>query len=269
MTKTRSTSTNAVNDDGRDAIPIFTPVLPPRLSSTSHALLVQWRKERREYEKTVRNRAKGGVQDKIVPIRTTFDEGLPRIWCRLRWQISIDDVTDKVIFTEIDTIISSVKNNNVPDGDDEMREMLRMYLSESDVSERIIQYFKRCHDIIDDHGGQQFFSGDDGKQQLCRVLIASLEPRALVGKGARPRKNYQNQRRTKRDRSDGDSGRAPKRGPSKSSSKKPRLTTERSTSSSKLPTKKTSSERAQVPPTPCPHCDEMNWLSECPTAADD
>ncbi|ETN20474.1 hypothetical protein PPTG_03471 [Phytophthora nicotianae INRA-310] len=135
MTKTRSTSTNAADDDGRDAMPIFTP-----------------------YEKTVRNRAKGGAEDKIVPIRTTFDEG---------------------IFTEIDTIISSVKNNNVLDGDDEMREMLRMDLSESDVSERIIQYFKRCHDIIDDHGGQQFFSGDDGKQQLCRVLIASLEPRAL------------------------------------------------------------------------------------------
>ncbi|ETO99457.1 hypothetical protein F441_23128, partial [Phytophthora nicotianae CJ01A1] len=77
MTKTRSTSTTAADDDGgRDAMPIFTPVLPPRLSSTSHASLVQLRKERHEYEETVRNRAKGGAEDKIVPIRTTFDEGL-------------------------------------------------------------------------------------------------------------------------------------------------------------------------------------------------
>ncbi|ETO72920.1 hypothetical protein F444_11073, partial [Phytophthora nicotianae P1976] len=272
MTKTRSTSTTAADDDGgRDAMPIFTPVLPPRLSSTSHASLVQWRKERREYEETVRNRAKGGAEDKIVPIRTTFDEGLLRMWCSLRWQISIDDVTDEVILTEIDNIISCVKNNNVPDVDDEMREMLRMDLSESDVME------------------------DDGKQQLCRVLIASLEPRALreevertvrfqaraaksdevilhdlvLEKALDQGKNNQNQRRAKRDRSDGDSGRAPKRGPSKSSTKKPRLTTERSTSSSKPPTKKTFSERAKVPRTPCPHCDEMHWLSECPTSSDD
>ncbi|ETI44290.1 hypothetical protein F443_11005 [Phytophthora nicotianae P1569] len=296
MTKTRSTSTTAADDDGgRDAMPIFTPVLPPRLSSTSHASLVQWRKERREYDETVRNRAKGGAEDKIVPIRTTFDEGLLRMWCSLRWQISIDDVTDEVILTEIDNIISCVKNNNVPDVDDEMREMLRMDLSESDVSERVIQYFKLCHDIIDDHGWQQFFSGDDGKKQLCRVLIALFEPRALreevertvrfqaraaksdevilhdlvLEKALDQGKNNQNQRRAKRDRSDGDSGRAPKRGPSKSSTKKPRLTTERSTSSSKPPTKKTFSERAKVPRTPCPHCDEMHWLSECPTSSDD
>ncbi|ETN08773.1 hypothetical protein PPTG_11602 [Phytophthora nicotianae INRA-310] len=169
-----------------------------------------------------------------------------------------------------------------------MRDALKEDLSESD-------YFKLCHDIIDDHGWQQFFSGDDGKQQLFRVPIASLEPRALreevertvrfqaraaksdevilhdlvLEKALDREKNYQNQRRAKRDRSDGNSGRAPKRGPSKSSTKKPRLTTERSTSSSKPPTKKTSSERAKVPPTPCPHCDEMHWLSECSTASDD
>ncbi|ETI46513.1 hypothetical protein F443_09070 [Phytophthora nicotianae P1569] len=136
---------------------------------------------------------------------------------------------------------------------------------------------------------------DDGKQQLFRVPIASLEPRALreevertvrfqaraaqsdevilhdlvLEKALDREKNYQNQRRAKRDRSDCNSGRAPKRGPSKSSTKKPRLTTERSTSSSKPPTKKTSSERAKVPPTPCPHCDEMHWLSECSIAFDD
>ncbi|ETL35056.1 hypothetical protein F441_13131, partial [Phytophthora nicotianae CJ01A1] len=140
------------DDDGRDAIPIFTPVLPPRLPSTSHASHVKWRKERREYKESVRNRAKGGAEDKIVPIRTTFDEGLLPMWCRLRWQISIDDATDEVILTEIDKIISSVKNNNVPDVDNEMREMLCMDLSESDVSDLVIQYFKLCHDIINDHG---------------------------------------------------------------------------------------------------------------------
>ncbi|ETN19103.1 hypothetical protein PPTG_21409 [Phytophthora nicotianae INRA-310] len=40
MTKTRST-TNVPEDNCRDTMPIFTPVLSPRLSSTSHVLLVK------------------------------------------------------------------------------------------------------------------------------------------------------------------------------------------------------------------------------------
>ncbi|ETI31902.1 hypothetical protein F443_21196, partial [Phytophthora nicotianae P1569] len=49
-------------------------VLPPRLPSTSHTSLVKWRRERRKYEANVRNRAQGGTDDKIVPIKMTFDE---------------------------------------------------------------------------------------------------------------------------------------------------------------------------------------------------
>ncbi|ETI38931.1 hypothetical protein F443_15430 [Phytophthora nicotianae P1569] len=156
MTKTQSTTNVPEDDNCRDTRPIFTP-----------------------YEEAIRNRAKGGTDGKVVPIKTTFDEGLPRMWCRLRWRLSIDDVADELILTEIDKIISSVKNNSVPDVDHETREMLRMDLSESDVSERVIQYFKLCHDIIHDHGRQQFFTGKDGRQQLCRVLIVSLEPHFL------------------------------------------------------------------------------------------
>ncbi|KAG2772973.1 hypothetical protein PC116_g27606 [Phytophthora cactorum] len=59
MPRTRlSESAGADSDDERTTAPIFTPVLPPRLTSTSHAALVKWRGERREYEETIRSRAK-------------------------------------------------------------------------------------------------------------------------------------------------------------------------------------------------------------------
>ncbi|KAG3095145.1 hypothetical protein PI125_g16340 [Phytophthora idaei] len=136
-------------------MPISTPVLPLRVSSTSHAPLVKWRRERGMYEETIPNQTKGDTDDNIVPIKTTFDEGLLRMRCRLLWRLSIGNVTDEPILTEIDKIISSAKNNSVPDGDREMREMLRMNLFVSDVSEIVIQYFKLCHGFIDDHGWQK------------------------------------------------------------------------------------------------------------------
>ncbi|KAG2774443.1 hypothetical protein PC116_g2872 [Phytophthora cactorum] len=55
------------------------------------------------------------------------------------------------ILVEVGKIIASVKNSDVPDIDREMREHLRMGLSESDVSERVIQHFNRCHDVIEKH----------------------------------------------------------------------------------------------------------------------
>lgn len=85
MAKTKSTK-STISDDDQDRVsaPIFTPILPPRLSSTSHASLVKWRRERREYEETIRSRAKDNSGDLIVPVKNTFDEGLLRMWCLLR-----------------------------------------------------------------------------------------------------------------------------------------------------------------------------------------
>ncbi|ETP10990.1 hypothetical protein F441_13486, partial [Phytophthora nicotianae CJ01A1] len=47
------------------------------------------------------------------------------------------------------------------------------------IGERVIQYFKTCHGIIDDNGWRVFFDDSTDKKQLCRILIASLEPQAL------------------------------------------------------------------------------------------
>lgn len=296
MTKTRAQRSNSPDDDAdRASAPIFTPILPPRITSTSHAALVKWRKERREYEYTILNRAKGETDDLIVPIKNTFDEGLLRQWCRLRWKMSMSDVTDETILTEVDKIISAVRNNSVPDIDQEMAEHLRMDLSESDVHERVIQYFKLCHEIIDDHGWRIFFTGDDGRKQLCSILIKSLEPKALreeVDRTARfqtckaredevvlhdlilekaldHEKAYQSQRRAKRhrDRGDRDAERPAMRTGIKKTAKKQRLAGETSGSGPR-PSPKSPADRPKTTPTPCPHCGDLHWFSECSKATD-
>ncbi|OWZ12074.1 hypothetical protein PHMEG_00014822 [Phytophthora megakarya] len=166
---------------------------------------MKWRKERREYEDTIRNRAKGETDGLIVPIKNTFDEGMLRRWCRLRWEMSMSDVPDDFILTEVAKIISSVKNNTVPDIDHQMAEHLCMDLSGSDVDERVIQYVKLCHEIIDVHG----------------FLHVNKQRVANESSGSGPR-----------------------------SSTKGTL------------------DRPKKPPTPCPHCNDLHWLSECMSATD-
>ncbi|ETK72263.1 hypothetical protein L915_20610 [Phytophthora nicotianae] len=91
MTKAQPTSTN-ISEDGNGCDPLSDSilVLPSRLPSTSHTSLVKWRRERRKYEANVRNRAQGGTDDKIVPIKMTFDERVPDVNSKMREILRMD-----------------------------------------------------------------------------------------------------------------------------------------------------------------------------------
>ncbi|EGZ04720.1 hypothetical protein PHYSODRAFT_308118 [Phytophthora sojae] len=200
MTKTRAQRSTSPDDDGeRASAPIFTLILPPRITSTSHAALVKWRKE-----------------------------------CR-----------------------------DVPDIDQEMAENLRMDLSESDVHERFIQYFKLCHEIIDGHGWRSLEPKalreevdrtarfQTRKAREDEVVLHDL----ILEKALDHEKAFQNQRRAKRDRdrdrtrdqSDRDAERPAARGAGKKVAKKPRLFGEPSGTGPRAPTK-SPAERPKVPP---------------------
>ncbi|KAG3108392.1 hypothetical protein PI126_g24906, partial [Phytophthora idaei] len=98
------------------AQPTFTPVLPPAINSTSHTALVKWRKERKVYEDTMRARCQTSGEDYQAVTRSVkdaFDRKLLETWCRLRWQIAVEDVEDDRLRNEIDSIINSVKNHTL------------------------------------------------------------------------------------------------------------------------------------------------------------
>ncbi|KAG2971030.1 hypothetical protein PC110_g21339 [Phytophthora cactorum] len=80
-------------------------------------------------------------------------------------------------------------------------------------------------------------------------------------------KVYQTLKRAKRHRGDRDSGRTPTRVPPKPPTKKPRVV--EASKRGLRPAVKLEKERPKVPPTPCPHCKGMLWLSECSTTTDD
>ncbi|ETI41192.1 hypothetical protein F443_13552, partial [Phytophthora nicotianae P1569] len=80
-------------------------------------------------------------------------------------------------------------------------------------------------------------------------------------------KAFQRHKRDKRERSDGDSTSHSSSRPSQSAKKTSFGNATRLVSAE--PPAKTSTERPKVPPKPCPHCDGMHWLSECPKATDE
>ncbi|ETP01268.1 hypothetical protein F441_21464, partial [Phytophthora nicotianae CJ01A1] len=112
-------------------------------------------------------------------VKDSFDRKLLETWCRLRWQIAVDDVDDDRLRTEIDGIINSVKNHTLRDVQALFKKDLHLNLKESDVSERVLQYFISCEHIIQEHGLHACFESEAGLKEKCSLLINSITPEAL------------------------------------------------------------------------------------------
>ncbi|OWZ00584.1 LOW QUALITY PROTEIN: hypothetical protein PHMEG_00028190 [Phytophthora megakarya] len=175
-----------------------------------------------------------------------------------------------------------------------MKEQLRMDLSESDVGEGVIQYFKRCYDIIEQHGWKQYITGTDGRQQAATMSYLDSIPQVLHDKVKRTirfqrrkakedevvlhdlilekslnhEKAFHSKKRIRRDCDESNSGRPPAKQTNPKSVKKLKPSKEQRLAAPR-PFTKGSTDRPNVPPTSCLHCSEMHWLSECKTVTDD
>ncbi|KAF1775285.1 hypothetical protein GQ600_4443 [Phytophthora cactorum] len=131
---------------------------------TSHAAHVQWRKLRREYEDEVAMRCQNDTEkmaDVLVSVKKSFDKRVLEVWCEFDWSVDIDTVSDEFILEKIDEIISSAKNNSVPDVAALFKKNVVIDMNKSDVKER------------------EFFTGKEGMRLKCKLLVESLEPRSL------------------------------------------------------------------------------------------
>ncbi|KAG2828513.1 hypothetical protein PC113_g21454 [Phytophthora cactorum] len=139
--------------------PLFTPVVPPRITSTSHSALVKWKMARAEYEEKVRARSKGSddAYDQLaVGVKSKIEDNC--------WTLCIP---------------SSVKNDAIPDIDLLFKKELRMDMRETDVSERVLQYFMRCDALIAGKSLIPCFDTENGQKEKCKLLIESLTPKEL------------------------------------------------------------------------------------------
>ncbi|POM70536.1 Hypothetical protein PHPALM_13006 [Phytophthora palmivora] len=79
----------------------------------------------------------------LVPVKSTFDRYLLDTLCKYDWGTTADEVSEERIITELEEIISNVKNGTIADVDALFASELKMNLRESDVQARVVKYFQR------------------------------------------------------------------------------------------------------------------------------
>lgn len=125
-------------------MPLFAPAVAPTIESTSHSLVVIWKRDRRKYVEQVKARANALNEDlasHIFTVKGSLDSRLLNLWCKLRWKMEEEDMTDEMLLAQIDRIISTVKNDTLPEVSKLFKNKIHMNLKESDVHERALQYF--------------------------------------------------------------------------------------------------------------------------------
>ncbi|OWZ19619.1 LOW QUALITY PROTEIN: hypothetical protein PHMEG_0006114 [Phytophthora megakarya] len=155
---------------------LLMPAAAPQLKSTSHASLVHWRNLRREYEDEVAMRCSDDADKMAEVLLSTFNKRLLEVWCEFDWGVNIETVTDEFILGKIDEIIWSVINNSVSDVAALFKENVVLDMTESDVKERVMQFFAKSREFIEKQGWQEFFTGKKGLRLKCKLLP---QPRGL------------------------------------------------------------------------------------------
>ncbi|KAF4148067.1 hypothetical protein GN958_ATG02761 [Phytophthora infestans] len=188
MSKRRVVSAD-LNDDEESyqhssvvPVPIFAPILPPKLSSISHEALVKWKKRRVEYEAKMRARCRSSGEDyNLVTqgVKESFDLNLLSTFCSLRLRKDVADVTEDQPIAEVTALLGKVKNDDLPDIKALFARELQMDLKETDVDARVLSYFQRFAEIVLEHGLEEVFSGIDGETEKCKRLMSSLDPPVL------------------------------------------------------------------------------------------
>ncbi|OWZ12192.1 LOW QUALITY PROTEIN: hypothetical protein PHMEG_00014683 [Phytophthora megakarya] len=157
-------------------------IMPPCVTDVSYSALVKWKRERQEYEDAIDARCSATDEDKLKVLRSiknSFNRSLLKPLCKFEWGMTIEEVTEERIRSELYKIIGSVMNDDIIDVELLFDQELKMDLREADVKARVINYFMLCDDIILGNGLSNTFSTPNGIKAKCKFLKQYLEPVAL------------------------------------------------------------------------------------------
>jgi hypothetical protein len=144
----------AGTDGPMGTVPLFTPMLPPMIESVSHEALVKWKQNRRDYEAKMQARCHVTGEDYnavVQSVRDSFNPSLLDVFCELNLNVESANATEGMLIAEIEHIVSSIKNNTLPDIEELFERLLNMNMSEGDVNALLIDYYKPFNFIVPDH----------------------------------------------------------------------------------------------------------------------
>ncbi|OWZ00784.1 hypothetical protein PHMEG_00027953 [Phytophthora megakarya] len=242
------------------------------------------------------------------PVKESFDTDLLEALCTLRLRKEVEDVTEDMLITELDALLGKVKNGDVPDVKALFKSELQMDLKETDVDARVLSYFQQFKKVVEENGLVECLSGPDSEVEKCKLLISCLAPPVLKAdvktavrwtnkeasksvaqlyslvyeKAVEHERHFQQNKRmrveqqargkkkaktavsqvTEKETSSGKKGgfQNKKKNPQSKDSTKPEEKVDKKAEKVAKTTRN--------PPSPCPKCQEMHWLSDCTKATD-
>uniref|UniRef100_H3GL52 Integrase catalytic domain-containing protein n=1 Tax=Phytophthora ramorum TaxID=164328 RepID=H3GL52_PHYRM len=170
--------------------PIFEFIRAPRLTAWSQAALIQFKRERAQYEKKIEERCTVTNENKanlLVSIKMSVETRVLDHLARFILRKTLEAVTDADIVAEIERKCGTILNAHVPDVMGMFKEWLNMDLQEQDIEARISKYFVDFGRLVEEKGFIGVLGSNTGGQVLdrqkmklrCRILVENLAPTVL------------------------------------------------------------------------------------------
>ncbi|KAG4038652.1 hypothetical protein PC123_g25786 [Phytophthora cactorum] len=153
---------------------------PPEIVCFSHEALVKWRRERELYEAAVHSRCQESgeypVTVRILAINTINRRRL-KTFSELKLNMPVDEMANEKLVTAINQILASMMSDQIPNVHAIMSQHLKMDLKQNDVKARVLNYFYRFDELIEEYG---LGIALDGNAKLkCRLLTENFCPPTL------------------------------------------------------------------------------------------
>ena len=151
----------------------------PRLEYASLAAKVQFLKEWEVYEDDIEAHCRR-TGDTVARVKETMKGSIKKImlqfWCRNKWKIDCDTITDDVILEKLQSEVSTLDKDKIANIKPTFKKQLKIDLKESDVEARVVEYFLLGQKITEDNGWTECFNTAKGKRKYCKILVKHLEP---------------------------------------------------------------------------------------------
>ncbi|EGZ18239.1 hypothetical protein PHYSODRAFT_501966, partial [Phytophthora sojae] len=142
--------------------------------------LVKWIRERELYEAAVISRCQEfgeSLATVMIPAVNTINRRLLKTFCELELKLPLEQMTNEKLVNAISQILSSMMNDQIPNVHAIMSQHLKMDLRQKDVQARVLNYFDRFDELVEEYGLSIALDGND--KLKCKLLTENLRPASL------------------------------------------------------------------------------------------
>ncbi|ETN15315.1 hypothetical protein PPTG_06600 [Phytophthora nicotianae INRA-310] len=150
---------NTAGEDGeattQATTKLWTAMEPPEIICFLHEALVKWRRERELYEAAVHSRCQESgetLATVMIPAIKAINRRRLKTFSELELKVHVDDMANEKLVTAINQIVGSMMNDQIPNVDVIMSQHLKMDLKQKDVKARVLNYFDRFDELIEEYG---------------------------------------------------------------------------------------------------------------------